>query len=167
MGINLGLKYKGFDLSTFLVWNQGGDLFNYTKYFTDMRVFIGGVSERVLYEGWNPATRTGVLPQLGNGATDGYTSFIRATSSDYYIENASYLRGKLMQLGYTIPSSLAAKMGLQNARVYFQAQNYFTITKYSGPDPDIAIQGDDLFMGLDDSAVPQPRQVLVGLNITF
>ncbi len=170
MGFNLGLRYKSFDFSTFLVWNYGNDLFNYTKYWTDMRVFVGGVSKRVLYEGYDPATKTGTLPFLGTvdgSATDGYTDFIRTTSSDYYLESGSYLRGKNLTIGYTVNPALASKLKLQKARVYIQAQNYFTITEYSGPDPDISIQGGDLFMGLDDSAFPNPKQFLIGLNLTF
>jgi hypothetical protein len=135
-----------------------------------MRVFVGGVSKRVLYEGYDPATKTGTLPFLGTvdgSATDGYTDFIRTTSSDYYLESGSYLRGKNFTVGYTVPTALASKAKLQKARVYIQAQNYFTITEYSGPDPDISIQGGDLFMGLDDSAFPNPKQFLVGLNLTF
>lgn len=167
MGVNLEFRYKNFDLSTFLVWNYGSDLYNYTKYWTDMQVFIGGVSKRVLYEGWTPETQSGTLPQLGSGDSDGYTSFIRSASMDYYVESGSYLRGKTLQLGYTIPTSALAKVKMTRARAYVQLQNFFTITEYSGPDPDIAIQGGDLFMGLDDSAFPNPRQVLLGLNFAF
>ncbi len=167
MGINLGLRYKGFDFSTFLVWNYGNDLFNYTKYWTDMRVFVGGVSTRVLNEGWTPSNQNATLPQLGSGATDGYTTFIRANSNDYYIESGSYFRGKTLQIGYTVPASVVSKIGLTRARIYVQGQNYFTITKYSGPDPDISIQGGELSMGLDDAAFPNPRQFLVGLNVAF
>jgi TonB-linked SusC/RagA family outer membrane protein len=176
MGLNLGFRYKGFDLSTFLVWNYGNELFNYTKYWTDMRVFVGGVSTRVLYDGWTPENNNATLPQLGSGASDGYTPFIRGASNDYYVEDGSFLRGRTIQLGYTIPSTVASKVGLSNVRIYIQGQNYFTVTNYSGPDPDISIQGanasannqnGDLRMGLDDAAFPNPRQVLVGLNLSF
>jgi TonB-dependent starch-binding outer membrane protein SusC len=167
MGINLGLKYKGFDFSTFLLWNYGNDLFNYTKYWTDMRVFVGGVSTRVLNEGWTPSNTNATLPQLGSGATDGYTTFIRANSNSYYVEKGSYFRGKTIQLGYTLPAPLASKIGLTRARIYVQGQNYFTISNYSGPDPDISIQGGELAMGLDNAAFPNPRQFLVGLNLSF
>jgi TonB-linked SusC/RagA family outer membrane protein len=167
MGINIGLRYKNFDFGTFLLWNYGNELFNYTKYWTDMRVFVGGVSTRVLYEGWTPSNTDATLPQLGNGATDGYTSFIRSTVSDYYLESGSFFRGKTLQLGYTLPMAAASKIGLTNLRIYLQGQNFFTITNYSGPDPDISIQGGELQMGLDESAFPNPRQFLIGLNLSF
>lgn len=167
MGINLGLRYRNFDFSTFLVWNYGNELFNYTKYFTEMRVFVGGVSRRVLTEGWTPEKPSGELPYLAPGAANGYTPFIRSTPSDYYIEDGSYLRGRTFQIGYNLPSEVANKIALQGLRVYFQGQNYFTITKYSGADPDINIQGNDLFMGVDETNYPNSRQFLLGLNLTF
>lgn len=163
MGISLGLRYGNFDFNTFLVWNYGNEIFNYTKYWTDMRVFIGGVSKRVLYEAWDENTGTGTLPTLDGG----YSGLITSSSNDYYIESGSYLRGRTLQIGYNVPSTIAQKARLSRARIYVQAQNYFTITKYSGPDPDIGIQGGDLSMGLDDAAYPNPRQVIVGLNLSF
>jgi hypothetical protein len=74
-----------------------------------------------------------------------------------------------LQIGYSVPLSVATRLKMQRARVYIQGQNLFTITKYSGPDPDISIQGTngDLQMGLDESAYPNPRQFLIGLNFTF
>lgn len=56
--------------------------------------------------------------------------------SDYYIEDGSFLRLKSLSLGYTLPRSVQDKLYLKNARVYFQAQNVFTITNYSGADPE-------------------------------
>lgn len=174
MGINLGLRYKAFDFNAFLVWNYGNELYNYTKYFTDMRVFVGGVSKRVLYDSWTPENPRGSLPYLAPGTANGYTSFITSTSNSYYIESGSYLRGRTIQLGYTLPAELANKLKLQRAHVYVQGQNFFTITNYGGADPDINIQGGninderaDLYMGVDETTYPNPRQFLVGVNLTF
>jgi TonB-dependent starch-binding outer membrane protein SusC len=171
MGINLGLKYKNFDLTSFFFWNQGGQLYNYTKYWTEMRVFVGGVSQRVLNNGWTPENNNAILPRLGTvdgpNPTNGYTDFIRATSSDFYLEDASFFRLRTLQVGYSVPADIASKVKLNRARIYVQGQNLFTISKYTGPDPDINLQGGDLFMGLDDAAFPNPRQVLVGLSLTF
>lgn len=171
MGINLGLKYKNFDMTSFFFWNKGGELYNYTKYWTEMRVFVGGVSKRVLNDGWTPENNNAILPRLGTvdgpTPTNGYTDFIRSTSSDFYLEDASFFRLRTLQVGYTVPSDIASKLKMTRARVYVQGQNLFTITKYSGPDPDINLQGGDLFMGLDNAAFPNPRQVLVGLSLTF
>jgi TonB-dependent starch-binding outer membrane protein SusC len=174
MGINLGLAWKNFDFNTFLVWNYGNDLFNYTKYFTEMRGFVGGVSRNVLRNGWTPENHNADLPYLAPGGQSGYSSFIVSSASDYYVEKGSFLRGRTLQLGYTLPASLSSKAKISRARIYFQAQNYFTITDYTGADPDISIQGGDinsgsadLFMGVDETSTPTPRQFLLGLNLTF
>ncbi len=174
MGINLGLQWKGFDFTAFFFWNQGNEIYNYTKYYTDMRVFVGGVSKRVLYDSWTPTNKNAVLPKLGPaGPENGFTSYTTSTSNSYYIEDGSYFRAKTLQLGYTIPRNLVSRAGMENVRVYIQAQNLFTFTKYTGADPDLNVisrdpagQGDN-YMGVDLSGFPNPKQFLFGLSITF
>lgn len=169
--LNVDLAYKGFDFNMFWIWNQGNELWNHNKYFTDMRVFVGGVSKRVLYEGWTPENQNATLPRLAPGSESGYTSFTRANANDYYVEDGSFLRLRTMQLGYSINPSILNRLSVSNARIYVQGQNLFTLTKYSGPDPDINVSGqnpnDDLKMGVDESGFPTMRQWLFGINLTF
>jgi hypothetical protein len=169
--MNLDLRYKAFDFNAFLVWNYGNELYNYNKYFTDMRVFVGGVSSRVLEDGWTESNRDADLPLLAPGAESGYTSFTRSTSNDYYIESGSYLRMRTMQIGYTFDSGILDNLGLSSGRVYLQGQNLFTITNYQGPDPDVNISGqnpnDDLKMGVDESGFPAARQIIVGISVSL
>jgi TonB-dependent starch-binding outer membrane protein SusC len=179
LGLNIGLNYKNFDFSTFLFWNYGNDLYNYTKWYTDMRGFVGGVSKRVLYDTWTSSNTNAKLPILENATTqNGFNvpgSFVTGESNSYYIEKGSYLRAKTMQLGYTLPGSIMSKIKLQKIRVYVQAQNLFTITKYTGADPDLSIirgqfnsgVSTDGAIGVDQSGFPNPRQFLFGFNVTF
>jgi hypothetical protein len=173
MGTSIDLAYKAFTLSAFLFWNQGNEIYNYTKYYTDMRVFVGGVSTRVLSDSWTPTNQNAKLPLLAPGAENGYTSFTTSTSNSYYIEDGSYLRAKTLQLGYTLPKSAVERLKLQNVRVYMQAQNLFTITGYTGSDPDLNIisrdpgGARDLYIGVDLGGFPNPKQFLLGLNVTF
>lgn len=179
MGLNLGLNYKNFDFTAFLFWNQGNEIYNYTKYYTDMTVFIGGVSTRVLNNSWRPDNQNAKLPALGLPATattnssNGYTDFIRSTSNSYYVEDGSYLRAKTVQLGYTLPKNLVDRVRLSNAKIYVQAQNLFTITNYTGSDPDISqISRDpggarDFYLGVDLGGFPNPKQYIIGLSVTF
>jgi hypothetical protein len=67
MGFNISLNWKQFDFMTFLFWNQGNDIYNYTKWYTDMRGFVGGVSDRVLYDSWTPQNNNAKLPLLQAG----------------------------------------------------------------------------------------------------
>ncbi len=173
MGLNLGLDYKAFDFTAFLFWNQGNEIYNYAKYYTDLRVFVGGVSQTVLNDSWTPTNTNAKLPALGAGAANGFTSFTTTTSNSYYVEDGSYLRAKTVQLGYTLPQSVLNKLKLERIRIYVQAQNLFTITKYSGPDPDLSILSRDpgglrdLYIGVDLSGFPNPKQYLFGLSVTF
>ena len=179
MGLNLGATYKSFSLSAFFFWNQGNEIYNYTKYYTDMRVFVGGVSTRVLNDSWTPTNQNAKLPALGVPAyrnvksTSGLTSFTSSTSNSYYVEDGSYLRAKTLQLSYTLPKDLVNKAKLSNVRVYIQAQNLFTITNYSGSDPDIQLISRDPFgardyyIGVDLGGFPNPKQYIAGLSVTF
>jgi hypothetical protein len=94
-------------------------------------------------------------------------NFSGAISSTYYLEPGSYLRARQVQLGYTFPAPLLKKLGVSRARVYVQGQNLFTITKYTGPDPDINIQGGELTMGVDQFRTPSPSVYIVGFNFGF
>ncbi|MEJ7830006.1 MAG: SusC/RagA family TonB-linked outer membrane protein, partial [Segetibacter sp.] len=135
-----------------------------------MRVFVGGVSKNVLTNSWTPQNMDAQLPRLGTGTENGYTSFITSNPNSYFVEDGSYLRAKTVQLGYRLPKSVAGKVFLSNARIYVQAQNLFTITKYTGADPDVQLiqngQGDQ-YIGVDRAGFPNPKQFLFGLNVTF
>ncbi len=171
MGLNLGLEYKNFDFTAFAFWNHGNELYNYTKYYTDMRVFVGGVSTRILNDTWTPSHMDAKLPRLsGVPAENGFTSFVLGNSNSYYVENGSYLRFKTFQLGYTLPKKISDRIKMSNLRVYIQGQNLFTITKYTGPDPDIQLlsgNGTDQYIGVDRTGFPNPKEFILGLTINF
>ena len=163
MGTDVVLKYKGFDFNMFLFWNYGNDIYNYTKWWTDLRGFIGGVSTRVLTDSWTPQNTNATLPILNANDTQS-----GSVSNTYYLEKGSYLRARTVQVGYNLPDALVKRIGLSRARVYLQGQNLFTITKYTGPDPDISILGDsELQMGVDQFRTPAPSVFIGGLGITF
>jgi TonB-linked SusC/RagA family outer membrane protein len=162
MGYDVVLRYKGFDLNAFFFWNYGNQIYNYTKWWTDLRGFVGGVSERALTESWSESNRNGSLPILN--ANDTYSGSISTT---YYIESGSFFRLRQLQLGYNIPESVLKKVRLSRARIYLQGQNLFTITPYSGPDPDINIAGGELNMGVDQFRTPAPAIYMIGASIGF
>jgi outer membrane receptor protein involved in Fe transport len=86
--------------------------------------------------------------------------------SDRFIEDGSYLRIKTLQLGYSLNKNLTTKMHLTNLRIYLNAQNLLTFTKYTGLDPEIGING-PLEIGVDRGVYPQGRTYSLGLNVTF
>jgi len=138
-----------------------------------MRVFVGGVSKRLLNDTWTPQNMNAKLPQLQPGS-DGFIGFVTGNSNSYYVEDGSYLRAKTIQLGYTLPKAFVSRLTLSSIRVYLQAQNLFTITNYSGPDPDLSLINNDVnnirsdtYIGVDRAGFPNPQQFLFGLNVSF
>ena len=172
MGLNLGAAWKGFDFTTFLYWKAGGEIANYTRYWTDFNTFQGNRTRRVLYESWTPERRDAKLPRItSNDAVSGQVPV------DYYIEPGGYLRLRNLQLGYALPKGVVDRLGIDRLRFYVQAQNLFTITKYSGLDPEITTfntgRNDynrrlaDRNLGVDAGNYPTPKAFLFGLNLGF
>lgn len=169
-GLNFTLSYKGFDLNTFWYASVGNQLFNYNKYFTDFNTFQGNRSTRVLTDSWTPENRNASLPALNI-----QDNFSNSVTHDYYVEDGSFLRLRTLQLGYTLPNNLASRVGLGNTRIYLQAQNLLTFTRYQGIDPDLSFinQGGnaataDLNIGIDPGGyIPNPKQFIIGINFGF
>jgi len=85
---------------------------------------------------------------------------------DTYLEDASFLRLKNLTIGYTIPSNISKKIGMKNLRAYVTATNLFTLTKYSGLNPEVNISSSTT-PGVDNGNYPMARTYTFGLNITF
>lgn len=85
--------------------------------------------------------------------------------SDFYLEDGAYLRIKTLQLGYTLPSALTGKIGIRKIRTYVSSNNLFTLTSYTGYDPEVG-GGSDVW-GIDTGVYPQARSFLFGLNLSL
>jgi len=164
-GVNVQLGYKNFGLTLFAQGVQGNKIFNYVRYWTDFPTFAGNRSRRMLEDSWRPGKTNALLPQLRSN------DVISSNPSTYYLENGSYLRMKNVQLSYKLPSSLIKRVGIEQLQVYLQAQNLFTITKYTGLDPEINLRAyspnNDRHMGVDEGAYPTSKVYLIGANLTF
>jgi hypothetical protein len=86
--------------------------------------------------------------------------------NSYYVEKGDYFRLRNLQIGYTIPASVSSKAKISKARIYIQGTNLFTITKYSGLNPDV-ISTDDRAASVDVGTYPTVRQFLIGASINF
>jgi hypothetical protein len=88
--------------------------------------------------------------------------------SDRWIEDGTYLRIQNISLAYNLPHKWARKAYLQNAKIYFNVQNVYTFTNYSGYDPEIgAYNQSALYQNIDRGRYPTPRTYTIGLNLTF
>ncbi|NSL87127.1 TonB-dependent receptor [Chitinophaga sp. Mgbs1] len=162
-GFNIGLTYKGFDFSIFLFGTHGNEIWNNVRWWRDFYPsFDGAKSKTALYNSWTENNHNAKAPIQ---EVDGSAS-TQSVPNSYMVENGSYLRAKNMQIGYTLPAKALARYRVQKLRIYLQAANLFTITKYSGIDPEIG--GSDITdFGVDEGAYPNQRQFLIGVNLGF
>ena len=161
-GLNLELKYKNWDFSMFLYGSQGNDIWNNVKWFTDFYSSFGGAkSATALYDSWTPENTNASAPIQ---QTVGSFSLADVPNS-YFVEDGSYLRAKQIQLGYTLPTSLLNTIKISKLRLYVQVANAFTITGYSGIDPEIS--GGSVNFGIDEGAYPNQKQLIFGLNASL
>ncbi|MBF9252292.1 TonB-dependent receptor [Pontibacter sp. 172403-2] len=161
-GLNIAATYKNFDFSMFLYGSQGNEIWNQVKWWTDFYPnFLGAKSKTAVYNSWTEENHNAIAPIQENVGSFSTTN----VPNSYYVEDGSYLRAKNVQLGYTLPAGLISKYGIGSLRVYVQAANLFTITKYSGIDPEIS--GGTTAFGIDEGNYPNMRQYLMGLNVSF
>jgi TonB-linked SusC/RagA family outer membrane protein len=161
-GINLGLDYKGFDFSALFYGSQGNEIFNTTLAYLDFMQYYSGAKSNKLLNAWTPTNTNTTVPKIE--ATSTFSA--NSTANSYFVEDGSYLRLKSISLGYTFKPTLTKKLGLNRVRVYAQAANLFTITKYSGLDPEIG--GAASNFGIDYGNYPNNElNVVFGLNIGF
>ena len=154
-GFTLSAAWRGFDA---LVFGQGvaGN-----KIFQGLRrldINNANYSSKALGR-WTGTGSSDSFPRLSDD--DSNNNF--ANPSDFYLEDGDFFRLKTLQLGYTLPSSLIQQIGLQKARIYVMSENLFTLTKYSGFDPEIG----GSILSIDRGIYPQARSFMVGLNVTF
>ena len=170
LGLNASLKYKSWDMTMFWYSTIGNDIFNNTKYFTDFPLFGGNRSSRMRDLSWKAGADNSkaILPIL-----DSKDNWGGAVASSYYVEDGSFLKLKNLIVGYTIPKHITQKATISNLRVYVQAENLLTFTKYQGLDPEITNRetgtgsGSDLSRGIDGGGWPTTMRLLFGVNLTF
>jgi len=161
-GLNLFLGYKGFDMTAFFYGVYGNDIFNYNRWWLDFwPSWYGQKSTDLLYKSWTSSRINTTVPKASNKSNFSTNT----VSNSYYIEDGSFIRLKNLQIGYTLPGSVAGNV-VSHARIYVQAVNLLTITKYSGMDPELA-SFDDTFMGVDQGNLPAIKQFIIGVNLGF
>jgi hypothetical protein len=162
-GLNLGVSFKGFDINAFFYGSQGNEIFNYNKWWLDFwPSFQGQKSQALLDNSWTPERTDASVPKASTKSN--FSTNTQSTS--YYVEDGSFFRLRTLQIGYTLPRDMFKSIGINNVRIYVQGTNLFTITGYSGLDPDVN-NGVDQAFGVDLGNYPLVKQYLFGLNVGF
>lgn len=155
MGFNLQMNYKNLDFALYTFTSVGNDMIrNYERTLSD--------ANRLTYvlDRWTGEGTSNSVPRVTTGAT------ANTVFSDYFVEDASYLRIQNIQIGYTLNPTLSEKVKISKLRLYAGVNNLYTFTKYRGFDPG-ASNGNPIGGGIDYGFYPIPRTYLLGLNINF
>lgn len=150
-GLNMSGSYKRFDLSILFQGISKVDRYNDSKKIIDYETRPFNYTTNIL-KAWDGEGSTNEIPRVS------FTDNGSSKTSSIFVEDASYLRLKNIEVGYSFEN--LSKVGLKNLRVYLSGQNIFTITKYSGLDP----ESTDV---MDMGTYPQARSFIAGVNLTF
>jgi hypothetical protein len=168
-GLNLDATYKAFDFNAYFYGTYGNKILNYIE--SNLTSFqkrgsegVENVSVKYFQNYWTPSRPSNQYTRAL--ANDDNT--LNQVPSSAWIEDGSFLRLKNLTVGYTLPVAISSRFSLSKLRAYISSQNLFTITKYTGLDPEIGIQGGNpAFNGVDNGTYPLSRFFTFGLNVTF
>lgn len=151
-GINASLEWKGIDFQVFFQGVYGNEIYNALRLRTEGTGNEATLST-TMRDVWTLSNPDGSIPNPKGSPNN-------RLDSDRFIESGAYLRLKNMQIGYTLPSRWTEKISMSRCRIYLSANNLFTVTKYSGYDPEVG-------GGVDYGNYPQSRTFMLGVNINF
>lgn len=167
MGLTLGVNYKNFDISAFFQGTFGNEVYNLTNYLGEFYNQAQYNKNSSITNAWRPDNTNTHIPRV---TLDDPNNNIRP--SDYYIDNASFVRLKNLKVGYTMPQGITSKLKMDRIYFYLQGQNLFTISGYEGIDPEVGLQSyssesRNLDMGVDRGIYPLARTFTLGVNVSF
>jgi TonB-linked SusC/RagA family outer membrane protein len=160
-GLTNSINYKGFGLFVFLQGTQGNDMLNVTRIETEGMIDPKNQSFAVVNRWRQPGDITNI-PRASWSNSD------NSRVSTRFIEDGSYLRFKTITLSYDLSQNILDKLGITSLKIYGTGENIFTITNYSGFDPEVnAYGGSNTIQGIDFGTYPQTRNLILGINVTF
>lgn len=160
-GFTNDFSYKGFDLTIFFQWSYGNDVLNANRLFFENANGSKNLNQFASYANrWTPDNPASNIPVAKNSSSN-------KVVSSRVIEDGSFLRLKTLSVGYTLPKKRIAKWGISSARVYVAGDNLWTVSGYSGYDPEVSIRNSALTPGLDYSAYPRAYAINFGVNLGF
>jgi TonB-linked SusC/RagA family outer membrane protein len=153
------LSYNDFDLQFSFQGAFGGKVFNALNQQLEIST-LGTNASAALEDRWTTTNPTNEIPRASSSPL--------GIVSERYVEDASFLRLKLITLGYTFPKSFSSKIGTKSIKLYVSAENLLTWTKYTGYDPEVSsYEQNNLYPGIDFGAYPNSKTFITGLNVTF
>ncbi|PXX96090.1 TonB-dependent receptor [Marinifilum breve] len=161
-GFNIGAEYKNWEFSAFFQGSKGNEIFNAMK--THLYKFDETNKHKDMLNSWTPSNTNTNMPRL-NGNDKNNTN----RTSDRFVEDGSYMRLKNLMVAYNLPKRWLDKVKLTSAKLYFSGQNLWTVTDYSGADPEIGMVSSNNYLsrGVDIGTYPQARTYVIGVKLSF
>ena len=161
-GVNMNFAYKSWDMSMFWNGSLGVDLFDYTALYYETPYFFNGNRSTRVLDSWSPTNTGAELPALSETTLNSEFS----TANSFFVRDGSYVRLRSLQIGYTLPDTIASKLGASSARVYYNGTNLLTLTDFTGLDPEVP-RGGALDIGVYSAQYPSNSISSLGINIKF
>ncbi|MGV3685664.1 MAG: SusC/RagA family TonB-linked outer membrane protein [Daejeonella sp.] len=161
-GLTNNLTYKGFDASVFLAFQSGNKIYNHNRFFGEG----GGARDaaRIIFASNNARwQKPGDITSIPK--PDGININNYRDGGSRWLEDGSFLKLRSLNIGYTLPKSLTHKVRIENVRLFVVGTNLFTITNYTGLDPESAASSSQNEQGIDLGTPPQPRGLQFGVNV--
>ena len=158
--INLSFEYNNFDLSAIISSSVGRKIYNGNRYLYEGMNSVSNFLKSTL-NAWTPDNTDTDVPRAVYQDPNNNTR-----ESDRFLENGNFIRLRQIQLGYTFPKNLISKIYVDKLRFYVSCDNLFTITNYSGVDPEFS-RSSVLNNGIDKLIYPFTRSFTVGAQLTF
>ncbi|MCC9063538.1 SusC/RagA family TonB-linked outer membrane protein [Flavobacterium piscisymbiosum] len=179
-GIGNTFSFLGFDVNILFTGSYGNDVLNYQRRWlenprenTNLLKSALGYAQLDLIDPNGPNDYRNVqivggdpyMPRIGASSASSASNY---RLSNRFVEDGSYVRLKNISIGYNLPKKLYSKYGISNIKVYSNAQNVLTFTKYKGYDPEVgSINQNVLLTGIDNGRYPSPIITTLGLNVNF
>ena len=156
-GLNIGLRYKRWDFNFFLQGSQGNKVYN----LSNMRNMAYSQGMNIEKRAWEYSWKEGA--DNSNASFPKITNTNSGRYSTRFLEDGSYLRLKNITLAYNVP----VRHFFSGLRVFVTAQNFLTLTKYSGVDPEVNSKGGDINVGIDHLSYPNVKTASIGATVNF
>jgi hypothetical protein len=167
MGINTTVRYRSWDLSADIQIVQGNDVINASAFELEDRQYYLNSYASLLKDAWTPQHQNTMVPAIRYITDNNASDYPAGYMDSHWLEDGSYIRGKNITLGYTMPGSVLSALSVSKIRIYANAQNFFLITKYRGYDPESSSVTGPFTQGTDYFGYPKARTYSIGLNVIF
>ena len=161
IGLDNNFSYLGWSLSLFFQGVFGNDIMNFNKFLTERQTPNNNISLEYYANRWSPTNPSNIYPKVT-------TNVLNTHVSSAQVESGTYLRLRSISLGYEFPRKILELVKLSSGRIYVTGKNLWTLTNYSGYDPEVSHFGQSATdFGADLGGYPNSKMILLGLNLIF